>query len=329
MRMAAKGPFRKSSSIPGNTIFRELGIPSPAYNLGVGAGSHGQQTGRMLEAVEQVIERENPRFVVVYGDTNSTVAGALVAAKLRIPIAHVEAGLRSFNRGMPEEINRVVTDHLSTLLFCPTQQAERNLASEGLVRGVRVVGDVMYDSVLYYMAQHTGREAVLQQLDLRPREYALATIHRAEATSKGDTVFDILEALGEVGMPVVLPLHPRTRVTLASGPRRTIPSAVHVIDPVGYHEMLSLERHARLILTDSGGVQKEAFMFKVPCVTLRDETEWGETVDSGWNQLAGTSPERILAAVKRALSVRPAETQSPYGDGHAAERIVECLSQMV
>lgn len=307
-------------------FFRELGIPAPTHHLGVGSGPHGQQTGRMLEGLEWVMEQEAPDMVLVYGDTNSTLAGALVAAKLRIPVAHVEAGLRSYNRAMAEEVNRVLVDHLSAWLFCPTTRAMKNLSCEGLVSGVHHVGDVMYDSLLYHLQRVDSGSDLLFRLGLRPNDYVLATIHRAEATDRPEMLRDLFQALGRVGLPVLLPLHPRTRGAMQRAGIAEPPAGVRLIPPVSYHDMLSLERQARLILTDSGGVQKEAFWLGRPCVTLRAETEWVETVEAGWNRVAGTDQEQIVAAVRSALEQTPPAPGQPYGDGHAAERILDILA---
>jgi len=307
-------------------FFQELNIPEPEHHLGVGSGPHGQQTARMLEQLEPVMERERPDLVLVYGDTNSTLAGSLAASKLRIPVAHVEAGLRSYNRAMPEEINRVITDHLSALLFCPTDRAVKNLSCEGIVTGVHRVGDVMYDSLLYNLARADGRAGVLAELGLRPGQYGLATIHRAELTERPETVTGILSALGRLGLPIVVPLHPRTRAVLDAAGVGHLFGQVRLVAPVSYHEMLTLERHARLILTDSGGVQKEAFLLGVPCITLRNETEWVETVEAGWNRVAGTAPDAVEAAARSVLDTKPSERGEPYGDGHAAEAIVQVIA---
>lgn len=301
-------------------FFRELGLPRPDYNLGVGSGPHGQQTGRMLEAAEQALMRERPDWVLVYGDTNSTLAGALAAAKLHLRTAHVEAGLRSFNRRMPEEINRVLADHLSDILFAPTPEARRQLLKEGVPRSkIHVVGDVMYDAALRFAAQSERRSQILSRLRLRPREYVLATIHRAENADDFGRLDTIMRGLKAVArhIPVVLPLHPRTRKA------RPATDGLCVIDPVGYLDMVQLERNARVIATDSGGVQKEAFFYRVPCVTLRTETEWSELVRAGWNRVVPpTSAQRITDAILTARRGRPVRL---YGDGRAAERIVGVL----
>ena len=307
-------------------FFDELEIPAPDLNLGVGSGSHGAQTATMLRGLEEAMIGEDPDRVLVYGDTNSTLAGALAAAKLNIPVSHVEAGLRSFNRRMPEEVNRVLTDHLADQLFCPSQAALDNLAAEGLTRGAHVVGDVMAD-VLAWARERVGDSPsrAAEGLGLGPGEYLLATVHRAENTDDPKRLGAIVAALKTVGEPVVLPLHPGTRAALGRWGLDD-PFAgtdVHCLEPVGYLEMIRLAGGARLILTDSGGLQKEAYWLGVPCVTLRDETEWVETVDRGWNALAGADTGKILERVK---TQRPPADHPPlYGGGRAATRIVELV----
>ena len=270
-------------------FFDELEIPEPTYNLGIAGGGHGAMTGRMLEALEKVLLQENPDCVLVYGDTNSTLAGALAAAKLHIPVAHVEAGLRSFNMRMPEEINRILTDRISTWLFTPTDVATRNLQNEGVpTERIIQAGDVMYDVALCYGARVSESGGVLQRLGFKPKSYILATIHRAENTDDSQRLTAIVDALCEVAQhtPVVWPLHPRARNLLAQqGLMDRARALLSLIDPVDYLGMVQLEKYARLIATDSGGVQKEAFFHRVPCVTLRDETEWVELIDAGWNRL--------------------------------------------
>lgn len=302
-------------------FFAELDIPEPDYHLDVGSGTHGAQTARMLEAIEQILLKDRPDWLIVYGDTNSTLAGALAGAKLHLPIAHVEAGLRSFNRAMPEEINRVVTDHLADRLFCPTETARDNLSNEGIVRGVEVVGDVMYDILLEArpkIDEHAG--ALLPRLGITAGNYALVTVHRASNTDNPEAMQDIAFALNKLEMPVIFPVHPRTRNCLQ---RYDIVWEKHVrlIEPVGYIDMLALEQHAFRVLTDSGGVQKEAFLLGVPCITLREETEWVETVQAGWNTLVGTRPHDILNALHK--SGPGAAVQNPFGDGHAARLIAQ------
>lgn len=309
-------------------FFTELEIPRPAYNLGIGSGSHGEQTGRMLERIEQVLLNEKPDLVLVYGDTNSTLTGALAAAKLHIPVAHVEAGLRSFVRTMPEEINRVLTDHISDLLFCPTPTAVANLAREGIDKGVHHVGDVMYDSTLFYSRKVASLEGdTLRRFGISPKSFYLATVHRAENTDNRERLAGVLGALDEIATeacPVVVPLHPRTVKCVHQYGLHTS-NAVRILDPVSYLEMVTLEKNARRILTDSGGVQKEAYFLGVPCVTLRDETEWVETVEAGWNILAGSDTRAIVAATGSPPPRAPTES-GPYGNGHAAARICELLA---
>ena len=303
-------------------FFAELGLPEPSHHLGIGSGGHGAQTGAMLAAIEQVLMAEPPDWVLVYGDTNSTLAGALAAAKLHLPVAHVEAGLRSFNRRMPEEVNRVVVDHLAQLLLTPSQIAVDNLSAEGLSQGVHVVGDVMAGALALAGQRAQGRGALLARWGLTERRYLLATMHRAENTDDPTRLNRILDALEACNEPVIFPLHPRTRKVLQE--RRTPPSErIRYIDPVGYFEMVCLEQGARMILTDSGGVQKEAYWLSVPCVTLRDETEWVETVQAGWNVLASADTDRIVQAV-RTFSP-PAAHPELYGDAHAAQRIAALL----
>jgi UDP-GlcNAc3NAcA epimerase len=306
-------------------FFDELDIPPPAYNLGISGVSHGVMTGRMLEAIERVLEQERPDWLLVYGDTNSTLAGALAAAKLHIPVAHVEAGLRSFNMRMPEEVNRVLTDRVSSLLFCPTRAAVHNLGSEGIVKGIHRVGDVMYDVALHFADRAKRQSTILQSLHLSAGAYALATCHRAENTDEPERLAEILSALAEIAteMPVVLPLHPRTRKLIADhGLARYLGSLI-VTEPLAFLDMIVLEQDARLILTDSGGVQKEAFFYGVPCLTMRNETEWVETVDSGWNTLVGADHARIVGAYRAPVTAKV--RSAPYGDGRASEAIMSVM----
>lgn len=305
-------------------FFEELAIPRPDYELGVGSGAHGWQTGQMLIRIEDVLVAERPDWVLVYGDTNSTLAGALAAVKLGISTAHVEAGLRSFNRSMPEEHNRVLTDHCADLLLCPTQTAVDLLRAEGVTRSVHLVGDVMYDAALQFAGVARQRSTILQTLGLTPKSYALATLHRPYNTDDPDRLREVLTALVVLGMPVVFPMHPRTRSRLEDiGNPQFATRNLQFVPPVGYLDMLALEQSAALILTDSGGVQKEAYFFAVPCITLRPETEWTETVAAGWNRLAWGDADAVLAAARRPW---PATAPPPiFGDGHAAERIVALL----
>jgi len=307
-----------------DVFFRELDLPAPDCHLGVGSGAHADQTGRMLIGIGDAIERCGPDAVLVYGDTNSTLAGALAAAKLHVPVAHVEAGLRSFNRAMPEEINRVVTDQVSRWLFCSSDVGVANLAGEGILGGVHVVGDVMADVLADAQVRARAGSRVLEDLGIADRGYLLATIHRAENTDDPQRLAALVDALEASVEPVVFPVHPRTRAALERAGR--VPAApVRLIEPLGYLDMIRLASSARLILTDSGGMQKEAYWLGVPCVTLRDETEWIETTETGWNVLAGADRERIVTAIR---SFTPANGRPPlYGDGRAAERIAEVLAR--
>ena len=309
-----------------DVFFGELDLPQPDEHLGIGSGTQAEQTGRMLAAIEPAIERHRPDVVLVYGDTNSTLAGALAAAKLGVPVAHVEAGLRSWNRRMAEEINRVVTDRLSQFLFCPSDAALANLRNEGITAGVHLVGDVMADVLRLMLSNGHHRSPLAGELGLEPGRYLLATIHRAENTDDPMRLSALVESLGSTGEPVVFPVHPRTRKAL-DRERIVMPANVRTIDPIGYVDVLALAKSARLVATDSGGLQKEAYWLGVPCVTLRDETEWVETVDVGWNRVVGADPARIRAALDAGLKW-PTAHPPLYGDGRAAERIVEILNEL-
>jgi UDP-GlcNAc3NAcA epimerase len=311
-------------------FFDELGMPAPVHHLGIHGGGHGEMTGRMLAEVERVLIAERPHAVLVYGDTNSTLAGALAAAKLHIPVAHVEAGLRSFNLRMPEEVNRILTDRLSRWLFTPTTLAGDNLAREGMrAEHIDQVGDVMYDVALEHGARVEPHGRVLGRLGIEAGAYALATVHRAENTDDPVRLQAIAHGLARVAatLPVVWPVHPRTRAALhAQGVVFGPGHDVRMIEPAGYLDMVQLERYAAVIATDSGGVQKEAFFHRVPCVTLRNETEWTELVDAGWNRLAPPeSPDAVAETTLRAIGVRGAEVQ-PYGSGDAALRVARRLA---
>lgn len=309
-----------------DVFFAELAIPRPSYHLGVGGGTHGAMTGQMLERVEQVLINERPDLVLVYGDTNSTLAGALAAVKLKIPVAHVEAGLRSGNLGMPEEVNRVLTDRISQWLFCPTAGAASHLRREGVQEErIHQVGDVMFDAALYYGDRARADERTRQIVATYPKGFCLATVHRAENTDDAGRLSAILSALDEISesMPVVMPLHPRT---LARLPAREVSTRrLQVIEPVGYLEMLGLLQSCSCVLTDSGGLQKEAFFFRRPCITMRAETEWTELVELGANVVAGTEAKSIIAAWKSVGSMHPRWAQAPYGNGQAGTRVLEVL----
>lgn len=320
-----------------DVFFRELGIPKPDVYLGIGSGPHGAQTGAMLIEIERVLQSKLPDAVIVYGDTNSTLAGALAAAKLNIPVAHVEAGLRSFNREMPEEVNRVLTDHVATWLFAPSQTAAGHLACEGIHAEVYNVGDIMADSVRLFAPRAAQNSQILRRLQLSPKSYCALTIHRPVNTDSRENLINVLTGIQRLRLPIVFPVHPRTRnaierhrislsdTALPSGcsPR---PGGIIIHEPLGYLDMLQLQQQAAVIVTDSGGIQKEAYYLGVPCVTIRSETEWPETIAAGWNRLVDSSePEAIVHAVETAItSERHSITE--YGDGHAATRISHVLN---
>lgn len=323
-------------------FFKELNIPMPDYNLSINSASHGAMTGRMLEKIEEILIKEHPDYVLVYGDTNSTLAGALAAVKLHIPIAHVEAGLRSFNREMPEEHNRVITDHCADILFCPTETAVKNLKTEGIVssvqeltslsshqrlRTVALVGDTMYDAVRQFSEIARRQSTILDDLGVKPKEYLLATVHRPYNTDVPKNLQNILSAFIEIDEPIIFPVHPRTRQCLSNLKTTSAGSVrdsnLKLIPPVGYLDMLMLEQNARVILTDSGGMQKEAYSFGVLCITLRPETEWVEIVDAGWNVVVGADRGKIVEAVRSFKADKP--RPELYGDGRAAQKIIQCL----
>jgi len=331
-----------------DVFFKELNIPKPDYNLGINSASHGAMTGRMLEKIEEILIKEKPDWVLVYGDTNSTLAGALAAAKLHIPIAHVEAGLRSFNREMPEEHNRVLTDHCADILFCPTETAVNNLKKEGFTNIVTNpsplipnpyslplvvnVGDTMYDAVLQFSEMAQKQSTILEDLRLKPKEYFLATVHRPYNTDIPKNLKNILSAFQEINEPIIFPVHPRTRKHIADLKTTSAFSVnsvrngsnLKLIPPVGYLDMLMLEQNAKAILTDSGGMQKEAYFFGVPCVTMRTETEWVETVEAGWNIVVGADREKIINEVRSFKTDKP--RQELYGDGRAGKKIIDVIT---
>jgi UDP-GlcNAc3NAcA epimerase len=312
-----------------DVFFEEMQIPHPMKNLNINSCDHAEMTGRMLIALEAELKAIRPDWVLIYGDTNSTLAGALSASKLHIPVAHVEAGLRSYNRRMPEEINRVLTDHISTLLFAPNETAMANLRKEGISNGVSKVGDVMYDGYLFLQQMAPDHSTVLQELGLQPKSYFLATIHRQENTddyNRLSSIFKAFDAIAEEKCPLVILLHPRTREALNHFKIKIISNShIRLIEPVGYMDMIQLEANARIIFTDSGGVQKEAYFAGIPCVTLRDETEWVETVECGANLLTGADVPTIVEAYEKALTIEVQLKNGIYGDGHAAEKIVATL----
>jgi UDP-GlcNAc3NAcA epimerase len=300
-------------------FFHELEIPQPNINLEIGSGSHGRQTGRMLDSIEEILVSERPDWVVVYGDTNSTIAGALAASKLHIKVAHVEAGLRSFNRNMPEEINRIATDHISDILFAPTQNAMNLLANEGLAKNSIFSGDIMYDSILFYRKLAEKKCKLDKIVDAEPGGYYLATVHRQENTDNINNLQSIFLALSELDCPVIVPLHPRTHKLMDDV---TFRSNVKIISPVGYLEMITLLNNCQKVLTDSGGLQKEAYFLQKPCITLREETEWIETLEGNWNFTVGTNRQKILD--KMSISEFGPQ-QNAFGDGKAAHKIVAHL----
>lgn len=317
---------RNMSSI----FFDELDIAEPKINLGIGGGPHGQNTGRMLEEIEKVIFAVKPDVVLVYGDTDSTLAGALAASKTRTPIAHVEAGLRSFNRNMPEEINRVLTDHVSDLLLSPTDVSVRNLVREGIPESrICISGDVMYDAARYYADRAPTQQTLIEKLGIPDEEFLLATVHRQENTDDRLRLFDIFNALSSAPIPVVLPLHPRTKIRLTSY-GINIHGSLKIIEPVGFIDMIGLLKSCIAVLTDSGGVQKEAYFHKKNCITLRNETEWVELVEIGANYLVGADGPRILNAIRRLMDTKITLNNWPdiYGNGRAADIIVDRISAL-
>jgi len=308
-------------------FFEELNIPEPDYHLGVGSGSQGYQTGEMIKRIEEVLMKENPDLVLVYGDTNTTLAGALAAVKLHIKVGHIEAGLRSFDKRMPEEINRALTDHCSDLLFCPTETAVGNLKREGVTKDVYLTGDVMVDGLKENIGIAEKKARILNELDLKPKEYYLATVHRAENTDDFNKLKSIVDAFCAIEN-LVFPCHPRTEKYLKDyGLWDRLVENVNVIKPVGYLDMLVLEKNAKKILTDSGGVQKEAYIFKVPCITLRENTEWVETVEDGWNVLVGASREKIVEVVNKFEA--KGKQRNIFGEERASEKVVEVVREIM
>lgn len=307
-------------------FFDELDIPKPHYHLGVGGGTHGQNTGRMLEKIEAVLMNEKPSMVLVYGDTDSTLAATLAAVKLHIPVAHVEAGLRSFNKKMPEEINRILTDHSADILFTPTATATSHATAEGIAaEKIQQVGDVMYDAALYYVEKAARQNNVLQTLSLQPEQYILTTLHRAENVDDKSRLQQILNGLGSNQLQVLWPMHPRTKKRLQEF-GIVLPGNIRIIEPVGYLDMIMLEKHAAIIATDSGGVQKEAYFHKTPCVTMRDETEWVELVGCGANILTGADTHKIEAALNSSLNTGAHVFAAPlYGNGDAGLLIAKAI----
>lgn len=308
-------------------FFQELGLPEPEYNLGIKSVMRGERLGRMVTAIEKVLVRAKPDVVIVYGDTDSTLAGALAAAGFSIPVAHIEAGVRSFRKWMPEEINRVLTDRLCSIFFCPTKTAVINLKNEGITKNVHNVGDVMLDTMRFYLKKAMRRSRVLSRLNICGVPYYLATIHRAENTSSREKMSKILEILGGLGKLVIFPLHPRTKKAIAEFGIPVNRQRIKFIGPVSYFDALNLEAKAKAVLTDSGGVQKEAYFLNVPCVTLREETEWIETLRNGSNRVVGLDKHKVRRALAN-FSAQPARSDIRlFGGGKACERIVSTLTQ--
>jgi UDP-N-acetylglucosamine 2-epimerase len=312
-----------------DTFFNELELPKPDYNLGIGSDTHARQTGRMMIELENILLSEKPDYVLIYGDTNSTIAGSLTAVKMDIPLAHVEAGLRSYDRKMPEEVNRVVSDTVSTLLFCPTDVAVTNLKKEGITKNVHNVGDIMLETYQYYKDKAEKSSKILKVLGLKPKKYFLCTIHRVSNTDNKNNLKNILVGLSESKKQIILPIHPRTKKIIEQNQdiKDLIGGNINIIDPIGYFDMIMLEKNARKIITDSGGVQKEAYFNKVPCITLRENTEWVETIHNGVNILAGIVPENITEAINNFLPDEKRFTTNLFGDGQTSAKIIKIISE--
>lgn len=314
-----------------DTFFNELEIPKPDYNLGIGSDSHARQTGKMMMEIERILFSEKPDLVLIYGDTNSTIAGSLAAVKMHIPVAHVEAGLRSYDRTMPEEINRIVSDTISTILFCPTDIAVENLKKEGITENVYNVGDIMLETYQYYKDKAESSSRILKVLGLKPKEYFLCTIHRASNTDNEDNLKNILIGLTESQGKIVLPIHPRTKKIIEQNQdiKNIIGENIKIIDPIGYFDMIILEKNARKIITDSGGIQKEAYFNMVPCITLRENTEWVETIQNGVNILVGTIPDKIAGTINEFTPDKKKFNNNLFGDGQTSAKIVEIIKKLI
>jgi len=308
-------------------FFKELKIPDPDFNLNISSFSHGAMTGKMLEKIEEILINEKPDIVMVYGDTNSTLAGSLAASKLNIPIVHIEAGLRSFNRKMPEEINRIITDHISTYLFCPSEVAKENLSNEGVEDHVMNFGDVMFDAALFYAELSNNKSKILENLGIKESAYSLVTLHRSENTDNSSNLESILKAIHQISRDedIVFPIHPRTKKMIETFKLNDYLKRVITIDPVPFLDMIKLTKSSKAVFTDSGGVQKESFFYDVPCITLREETEWLETVTYGKNILAGSNTQKIIDAFFEDMHNKKKLINNPYGDGNASLKIVDYL----
>lgn len=308
-------------------FFQELNIPVPAYNLEISGGSHAQMTGRMMESIESVVMKEQPDFILIYGDTNSTLAAALVAVKIHIPIVHIEAGLRSLNMKMPEEVNRILADRVSSILFCPTEAAVNNLKAEGITKNVFNVGDVMFDVSQYYKDIAKSQSNIATELGVRGKEFVLATCHRAENTDSPYRLKEILGAFSDIGkrVPLIFPIHPRTKKVIVDHGFSKYLENLIITAPLPFLDMIALQQDAIAVLTDSGGVQKEAFFYNTPCITLRDETEWSETVELGWNQVVGAERVSIVEAFNNKDSHKDIYQCNPYGDGFSANKMIQIM----
>jgi len=312
-----------------DNFFSELDIPRPDYNLGVGSDTHARQTAKMMIGIEDIAIKEKPDFILIYGDTNSTIAGAIVGAKLHIPVVHVEAGLRNFNKKIPEEINRIVSDSISTLLFCPTETAVNNLKKEGIIGGVYNVGDIMLETYLFYKNKALKNSSILNRLCLKPKEYILCTIHRASNTDNIRNLKNIFIGLTDSKEIIILPLHPRTRKTIEQNKsiKRNIGKNINIIEPVGYFDMICLELNTKKIVTDSGGVQKEAYFCGIPCITLFENTAWVETVEEGVNKIVEINPKSIKENISNFNTSKQSYTKKIFGNGKTSEKIVNLLYQ--
>ncbi len=312
-----------------NDFFSELDIPIPDYNLQVGSDTPARQTGKMMIGIEDIVLKEYPDFILIYGDTNSTIAGALVGVKLHLPVVHVEAGLRSYDREMPEEINRIVSDVISTILFCPTQIAVNNLKREGIIKGVYDVGDIMFETFLYYKDKAQKTSTLLNKLNLKLKEFILCTIHRASNTDNTENLKNIFIGLTNSEEKIILPLHPRTmeKINHNESLKKYIGQNIRIIGPVSYFDMINLEANARKIVTDSGGVQKEAYFNKIPCITLRENTEWIETIEEGANRLVGVNQKKITEAINDFRPKKQNYSKSLYGNGRTSEKIIKILNK--
>lgn len=312
-------------------FFKELGIPEPKCNLGIGGGTNGENTGRMMEKIEAIFIKNKPDYLLVYGDTDSTLAATISASKLKIPIIHIEAGLRSFIKSQPEEINRIITDHLSDICFVPSENSKKNLLAEGInEKKIFVSGDVMIDAIRIFSDIRKDSSEILKSINLEPKKYILATVHRFENINNFDKLNSILRSFGEIDLPVIFPLHPGTKKRIHNSNLDYLLNQLIVIDPIGYSDLAILQNNASIIITDSGGIQKEAYVYNVPCITLRDQTEWTELVDSGWNMLVDASNSSSIIEAYRKQKTFRLDSSHPnfYGDGFSASKIINFLQKL-